>query len=102
MTLHGRPFPFDAVRDALGLVRLAYAARPSDQRERLEAVGRELRLALKLASAGEGTLGHRAAIDRVKCAARGLDDLFGDDSGKTLARVAKTRILEPAETQKAG
>jgi hypothetical protein len=67
-------------------VRLAYAALPDDQRARLEAVGRELRLALQLAKAGEGTLGHRAAVGRVAGAERELDDLLGEEaSGKKLA-----------------
>jgi len=99
-----RPFPFEAVRDALGLVRLAYAARPEDRRDRLEAVERDLRAPLDLARAGEGSLGHRAAIERLERAARELDDLLGDeDCGRKLAGVAKARIMSaPAPQQKAG
>ena len=103
-SLAAGPFPFEAVRDALGLVRLAYAARSDDQRARLEAVGRELRLALQLAKAGDGTLGHRAAVERVQRVVMELDDLLGDDeSGTKLAGIAKARILgEPVAAQKAG
>lgn len=75
------PFPFEAVRDLLGIVRAMYAARRLAGAGRVElariaAVGRDLRRAYDLAaSVGPGTLGHRAAWARAEDAARRVGDL---------------------------
>jgi hypothetical protein len=59
----------------------------------LVAIGRELRLALELSHFEEGSLGHRAAVDR---AGRALKRLAGEvtmgDSAARLARVAQARV----------
>lgn len=75
------PFPFEAVRDLLGILRAMYAA-AKDQgagRRRLlaiQAIGRELRAAVDLALEHEpGTLGHAAAWQRAERATSALGDL---------------------------
>jgi hypothetical protein len=89
----------DAIRDALGLVRLLYAARRTREAtlppgsDPLVAIGRELAATLELARCEEGSLGHRAARDR---AARMLAQLAAEmtmgDSASLLARVAQARV----------
>jgi hypothetical protein len=89
----------DAIRDALGLVRLLYAGRrtregaPPPGDDPLVAIGRELSTALELARYEEGSLGHRAALDR---ASRALTRLAGEvtlgDSAARLAQVAQARV----------
>jgi hypothetical protein len=75
------PFPFEAVRDLLGILRALYAAdkaRGAGERH-LMAVGdiaRELRRSVDLALEYEpGTLGHAAAWDRAERATHRLADL---------------------------
>jgi hypothetical protein len=89
----------DAIRDALGLARLLYAGRrareamPPPGADPLVAIGRELSEALELARYEEGSLGHRAALDR---ASRALARLAGEvtvgDSAARLVRVAQARV----------
>jgi hypothetical protein len=89
----------DTIRDALGLVRLLYAGRRTREAtlppasDPLVAIGRELHAALELARFDEGSLGHRAALDR---ASRALGRLAGEvtlgDSASRLARVAQARV----------
>jgi hypothetical protein len=61
------PFPFEAVRDLLGIVRAMYVAARARRASRAElakiaAIGRELSEAIELAvSSREGTVGSRAA-----------------------------------------
>ncbi len=89
----------DAIRDALGLVRLLYAGRRTREgtppaSDPLVAIGRELHAALELARFEEGSLGHRAALDR---ASKALQRLAGEvalgDSPSRLARVAQARVV---------
>ena len=75
------PFPAEAVRDLLGIVRAIYAA----ERERgagppvlrrIELVGEHLAVALDLAAtSAAGTVGHRAAWARAERGARGACEL---------------------------
>ena len=64
------PFPLEAVRDLLGVVRAVYGeAKQNDaakaELERIASIGQELSDAIDLASTTEvGTIGHRAAIQR--------------------------------------
>jgi hypothetical protein len=70
------PFPLEAVRDLLGVVRAIYAAAKrsnADKAElaRIAAIGKDLSLAIDLAaSTRPGTVGHRAAFDRAEEATR--------------------------------
>jgi hypothetical protein len=65
--LSAPPFPFDAVRDLLGVVRAIYAAAKDggasrEELNRIARVGRELSRALDLAgSTQQGASGHAAA-----------------------------------------
>ncbi len=74
-------FPFEAVRDLLGIVRAMYAAdrrRPGDSRrlEALRHIGSELRQGMDLALEHEpGSLGHAAAWQRAERATRLLGEL---------------------------
>lgn len=74
-------FPFEAVRDLVGILRAMYAVaqRQSAGTRRLDAirrVGAELRWALDLALEHEpGTLGHAAAWQRAEAATRAVADL---------------------------
>jgi hypothetical protein len=96
-----RPFPAEALRDALGLVRLLYAARklegdvPAD--DPLVAIGRDLRTALSFANCEEGSLGYRAAMER---GARALARLAGEaragEGASVLAVVARARVVGEA------
>jgi hypothetical protein len=88
-----------AIRDALGLVRLLYAGRRTREAtlppgsDPLVTIGRELRAALELAHFEEGSLGHRAALDRASRALKRLaDEVTMGDSASRLARVAQARV----------
>ena len=76
------PFPFEAARDLLGIVRAMYAAARADgagerRLANLRDIGRELRVAIDLAiEASPGTLGHAAAWDRAEQATRRLTELI--------------------------
>lgn len=75
------PFPFEAVRDLLGILRAMYAADKENgagalRLAALEDIGRELRRAVDLALEYEpGSLGHAAAWDRAERATIRLADL---------------------------
>jgi hypothetical protein len=75
------PFPFEAVRDLLGVVRAMYAAAKESgagrtELARISAVGRDLSKALDIAaSTREGTVGHAAAWKRAEDATRRVGDL---------------------------
>jgi hypothetical protein len=74
------PFPFEAVRDLLGILRALYASlRAQGDRRRLNhirRIGQELRTAVDLALEYEpGTMGHAAAWQRAESATRELGDL---------------------------
>ncbi len=74
-------FPFEAVRDLLGIVRGMYAAceKQGGMSQRLDAlrrIGGELRQATELALEHEvGSLGHAAAWQRAERATRHLGEL---------------------------
>lgn len=75
------PFPYEAVRDLLGILRALYlAAKASDAGARrlatIRAVGRELRASMDLALESDpGTLGHAAAWRRAEQATERLGEL---------------------------
>lgn len=88
-----------SIRDALGLVRLLYAGRRTREAtlppasDPLVAIGRELRAALELSRFEEGSLGHRAALDRASRALKHLaEEVTLGDSASRLARVAQARV----------
>lgn len=90
----------EAIRDALGLVRLLYAARKTREAalpagsDPLVAIGRDLSAALELARYEEGSLGHRAALERAgKALARLADEVTMGDNPSRLARVARARVV---------
>jgi hypothetical protein len=74
-------FPFQAVRDLLGILRAFYsAARTADagaaRLDSIRRVGLELHIAIDLALEHEpGTLGHAAAWERAERATRRLGEL---------------------------
>lgn len=75
------PFPFEAVRDLIGILRAMYwAAKAEGRGERrlaeIRRVGLELRRAMDLACEHQpGTMGHAAAWQRADEALRGLGAL---------------------------
>lgn len=81
LTLRQDAFPFEAVRDLIGILRALYSAeRGRGDRARrvreIARVGRELRAAVELAlEHPPGTLGHAAAWARAERATRALADL---------------------------
>jgi hypothetical protein len=75
------PFPFEAVRDLLGILRALYSVAHAERQERrcraISRIGRELRTAVDLALGNEpGTLGHAAAWERAERATRRLGDII--------------------------
>ncbi len=72
------PFPVDAVRDLLGVVRAIEAAATTPRgRARAAAVAHELEVALVLAESGPDTVGERAAWARAEDACLAAGDLVG-------------------------
>lgn len=77
------PFPFEAVRDLLGLIRSLYAARRADGAKSAElapiaGVGKDLHEALSLAASSKpGTVGYAAAWKRAEEATARAGDLVG-------------------------
>ena len=75
------PFPFDTVRDLVGLLRALYAAtkRQGNHERRLQAiarVGRELQRAAEMARAHQpGSLGFKSAWQRAEQAVHALGDI---------------------------
>lgn len=73
------PFPFEAVRDLVGILRALYAATPAEHAARRRAIARvagELRVATDMAhKCGPGTLGHAAAWKRAEDATMNLGEL---------------------------
>ncbi len=75
------PFPFQAARDLLGILRAMYGAARNEGSDRrrllaIRRVGEELRAAIDLALEHDpGTLGHAAAWTRAERATRELGDL---------------------------
>lgn len=74
-----QPFPLEAVRDLIGLVRALYAATPRDEavkRRRLATIGRRLTTTIELSASTEhGSVGHRAAWLHAEEATRELGGL---------------------------
>lgn len=96
-------FPAEPIRDALGLVRLLYAAKLATGRavrgqpDVLTEIGEQLRASLTYARAPEGSPEQRGAVE---CAAGALarladvvtmDDALADAARAALARVKKSR-----------
>lgn len=80
LTVRDNAFPFEAVRDLLGVVRAMYAWARSSRRAadmaRLVRIGRALRQALALAIEHQpGTLGHAAAWQKAETAVEQLGQL---------------------------
>ena len=93
------PFPLEAVRDLLGVVRAVYAEAKRNevgnaQLERIAAIGQELSDAIDLASTTEvGTIGHRAAIQRAEEATNRIGELVdGVTRAEQLAIAASDRV----------
>ena len=83
----------------MGLVRLLYAGRRTREAtlppasDPLVAIGRELHAALDLARYEDGSLGHRAALDRASRALKRLaEEMTLGDSVSRLVRVAQARV----------
>jgi hypothetical protein len=76
------PFPFEAVRDLIGILRAMYRAAKANgagarRLAELRQVGLELRHAIELAlEYAPNTLGHAAAWERAELATRGLGNLI--------------------------
>ena len=76
------PFPLEAVRDLLGIVRAVYGEAKRNgvgkaELERIAAIGQELSDAIDLASTTDaGTIGHRAAIERAEEAMTNASELM--------------------------
>src|SRR5690606_9579101 len=79
--LRDSPFPFETVRDLLGILRVMYAVtRQQDGGERslqrIAQLGRELRVAIELAGRHPpGSLGFTAAWERAESAVQQLGNL---------------------------
>jgi hypothetical protein len=105
LTLRREPFPFEAVRDLLGILRAMYAAaraRDAGARElaSIRRVGNELRTAIDLAlEHAPQTLGHAAAWDRAENATRDLGKLIDSTTplepmlGAAARRIRRARVM---------
>jgi hypothetical protein len=96
-------FPFDAVRDLLGVVRAIYAAAKEggagkNQLSRIARVGQGLGRALDLASASrQGASGHDAAwrcVEEAMMEASGLVDPL--TPAEPIVRAARGRVASPS------
>lgn len=91
------PFPVEAARDLLGLVRSLYRATPaadSTRREKLKAIGVELKLAIELGASRPGSLGHRAAWTRAETALVALADVVvTDEKSEAVMRAAGDALV---------
>ncbi|MEZ4224931.1 MAG: hypothetical protein R3B13_28515 [Polyangiaceae bacterium] len=102
------PFPFEAVRDLLGIARAMYVAAQRDSAgsarlERLEKVGVQLRQAIDLALEHEpGTLGHAAAWQRAEAATRRLGELVDCTTPLQPTLAAAARRLIQARARRRG
>ncbi|MBK7581746.1 MAG: hypothetical protein IPI67_16245 [Myxococcales bacterium] len=104
LTLRHDPFPFEAVRDLIGILRALYAAeqrggRGSRRVREITGIGIELRRAVDLALEHEpGTLGHAAAWDRAERATSALTALVDSTTpiSPTLEAAARRVREEPA------
>ncbi len=103
------PLPVEAIRDLLGLVRGLYAAR---QREfagkfalaELEAIGNQLKNALRLAKSSPGTVGYRSAWSQAEDACARIGRMVANLPTamvveSAVIRVRKIRKIEPTERE---
>ncbi len=98
-TTRSDPFPFEAVRDLMGILRAFYVTerQKKDNHGRLleiERIALELRAAMDLAmECEEGTLGHGAAWTRAEMATARLCDLIDRKiSAESLINAAAARV----------
>jgi hypothetical protein len=96
---HDDPFPHEAVRDLLGVVRAIYAAAKHSGASKVELVriarvGKDLADALDLAvSTRQGTMGRRAAWERAEQATRKVGDLVDSlTPAEPLVMAARGRV----------
>src|SRR5438045_1606537 len=101
LTIRREPFPFDAVRDLLGVVRALYVARRQSNSgpvplARIVRIGSALAQALELATKhGVGTVGHAAAWARAERAAVEVGDLVElTDGALELVEAARRRAFK--------
>ena len=94
------PFPFEAIRDLLGLMRSLYAAQvaegaPSADLAPIARVGKDLQEALALAAASRpGTVGYAAAWKRAEEATAKAGDLVGNTMGaRPVVKAAVRRVV---------
>jgi hypothetical protein len=92
------PFPFEAVRDLLGIVRVMYRATPATELERraaLTEIGRELRQASSMARRyPSGCMGYWSAWTHADAACRRLGELVGEfDRVEPLVIAARDRVM---------
>ena len=99
LSIRHDPFPFEAVRDLLGLVRAVYAARVAEGAgavtlAKVATTGLDLALALDLADHHvTGTLGHAAAWKRAERAATAAADLVAlTDGAEPIVLAAMNRV----------
>lgn len=99
MPAHKDAFPFEAVRDLLGVVRAMYAAARSAnagprQLARIAAIGADLSESMNLAAGTRpGTLGHAAAWRRAEEATRRVGDLVDSlTPAEPLVAAARERV----------
>lgn len=93
-----QPFPIEAARDLLGVVRAFYRSTPRDEvvkRQRLQAAGEHLETAIELAaSSRDGGVGHRAAwenAERADALLRNICELF--DRARPVVEAAQRAAL---------
>lgn len=100
LTRRDDPFPLEAVRDLLGIVRALYAAGKTRgagraELQRIAHVGRELSEAIDLAvSTRPGSVGHRAAWKRAEDATIAMGDFVDAlTPAEPLLVAARGRVL---------
>ena len=99
LSIRHDPFPLEAVRDLLGLVRAVYAARAAEGAgavtlAKIAVIGVDLAQALELGEAhAPGTLGHAAAWKRAERAATAAADLVAlTDGAEPIVLAAMGRV----------
>jgi hypothetical protein len=99
LSIRHDPFPLEAARDLLGLVRAVYAARAAEgagavTRARIAVIGVDLAEAVELGAAHRpGTLGHAAAWKRAERAAAAAADLVAlTDGADAIVKAAMGRV----------
>lgn len=100
------PFPFEAVRDLLGILRAMYAAAqahgaPERHLDAIRRVAVELRRSADLALEHEpGTLGYSAAWHRADMALRQLQDLADCTAPLEPVLASAARRIRPASSRR--